>query len=279
MDRYEKDKVSICIPTYNGAQFIRKTLESVLNQSYQNIEVIVNDDCSTDNTMDIVRSMNDSRIKIYANEENLGLVRNWNMTVSYATGEFVKLMCQDDLLCEGAIDVQVRLLNMYPSSSLSIGNTYVIDARDRIVMNRRRFKKAQIIDGKKYAKKSFRGRNIYSEPPNILYRTEDFYKLGEYDTELSYTPDWDFGIKLSYLGNVACTESYIMKFRVSDSSETSRLYTKMLKESIKDSDLLIKKHKKLEKIKISNFDIVIFMIIIRLAAIVRLIFLNINNKK
>ena len=99
MDRYEKDKVSICIPTYNGAQFIRKTLESVLNQSYQNIEVIVNDDCSTDNTMDIVRSMNDSRIKIYANEENLGLVRNWNMTVSYATGEFVKLMCQDDLLC------------------------------------------------------------------------------------------------------------------------------------------------------------------------------------
>lgn len=243
------------------------------------MEIIINDDCSTDNTLDIVKSINDSRIKIYSNESNKGLVGNWNRTVSYANGEFVKLMCQDDLLCDRAISNQVRLLKENPSASLSIGNTYVIDSQDNIVMNRKRFREDKLINGKKYAKKSFRGRNIYCEPPNTLYRTKDFYKLGQYDTDLSYTPDWDFSVKLSYLGDVACTKDYIMKFRISDSSETNRLYTKMLWASVKDSDLLIRKHQKLGKIKINSIDSILFKLVIRTAAVVRLIVLNKNNRK
>jgi len=267
-------KVSICIPTYNGERFIKETLESVLGQSYQNIEVIINDDCSTDNTLNIVKSIRDSRIQIYKNDKNQGLVGNWNSTVSYATGEYVKLMCQDDLLCEDAIVNQVGLLEKYPSAALSIGNTFVIDPDNNILMNRKRFKEDQLIDGKKYARRSFKGRNIYSEPPNILYRTEDFYKLGKYDTRLSYTPDWDFGVRLSYLGDVACTKNYIMKFRVSNSSETSRLYTRKLRESIRDSDLLIKKHQELGKIKLNGFDIFFYKLVIRTLALARLLFLN-----
>lgn len=274
---FEKDKVSICIPTYNGSKFIKETLESVLSQDYQNMEIIINDDCSSDNTVDIVKSINDSRIRLYQNDKNHGLVGNWNETVSKATGEFVKLMCQDDLLCEKALSNQVRLLKENPSASLSIGNTYVIDASSKVIMNRKRFKEDILIEGKKYAMKSFRGRNIYAEPPNILYRTENFYKLGQYDKELTYTPDWDFGAKLSYLGDVACSKDYIMKFRISDSSETNRLYTKMLRSSIKDSDLLIEKHRKLGKIKINNLDIIFFKLVIRAAAIVRLLFLNKNK--
>lgn len=277
--KYEKDKVSICIPTYNGEKFIKQTLDSVLSQDYRNIEIIVNDDCSSDHTLDIVKKIKDPRIKIYTNEENLGLVGNWNKTVSYAAGEFVKLMCQDDILCERAISNQVRLLQQNPGAALSIGNTYVIDSAGRIVMDRKRFKKDVLLNGKKYAMKSFRGRNIYSEPPNVLYRTENFYRLGQYDTELSYTPDWDFGVKLSYLGDVACSKNYIMKFRVSDCSETNRLYTKRIRSSIQDSDLLIKKHQKLGKIKINVLDIVVFKLIIRVAAVARLLFLNKNNGK
>lgn len=277
MKKYEKDKVSVCIPTYNGAKFIKETLESVLGQDYPNMEVIINDDNSSDNTLDIINKINDPRVSVYANAVNLGLVRNWNKTISYATGEFVKLMCQDDILCENAISNQVRLLKENLGTSLSIGNTCVIDAKDQIVMDRKRFKKDIVMDGKKYAMRSFRGRNIYAEPPNVLYRTEDFYEIGQYDTELTYTPDWDFAAKLSYRGNIACSKDYIMKFRVSDSSETSRLYTKMLRASIADSDMLIRKHQKIGGIKIGYLDIVWFKLVIRAVAIVRLIFLNRNN--
>lgn len=278
VEKYEKDKVSICIPLYNGSRFIKDTLESVLRQEYFNMEIIINDDCSTDHCMDIVKGFHDSRIRVYANEKNYGLVGNWNKTVSYATGEYVKLLCQDDLLCAGAVGNQVKLLKEYPSASLSIGNTYVIDSEGKVVLTRKRFHKNLLIHGKKYARRSLRGRNLYAEPSNMLYRLKDFYKVGQYDASLLYTPDWDFGIRLSYLGNVICAKDYIMKFRLSDHSETNRLYAKAFYTSIRDSDQLMEKHRRFGKIKVRRWEIVLFKIIVRIAAIVRLLFLKKYNR-
>ncbi|MDE7312239.1 MAG: glycosyltransferase [Eubacterium sp.] len=278
MEKYEKDKVSICIPLYNGSRFIKETLESVLDQDYPQMEIIINDDCSSDNSLEIVKCFNDSRIKVYANEKKYGLVGNWNKTVSYASGEFVKLMCQDDLLCAGAVSNQVKLLKKYPSASLSVGNSLVIDSGGNVVKNRKRFRKNRIVHGEKYAKMSLKGRNIYAEPPNILCRTKDFYKIGKYDTGLFYTPDWDFGIRLSYLGDVACSKVYIMKFRLSDISETHRLYAKTFYSSIKDSDRMIEKHQKLGRIKINRWDVFLFKIVVRVMAMARLLFLKKYNR-
>lgn len=278
MKTYEKNKVSICIPLYNGSKFIKETLKSVLSQDYPEMEIIINDDCSTDGSVDIVKGFQDSRIKVYENQKNYGLVGNWNKTVSYASGEFVKLMCQDDLLCAGAVSRQVELLKKYPSASLSVGNTYVIDAKGHVVMKRKRFQKEALVHGKKYAKLSLLGRNIYAEPPNILYRTKDFFKAGKYDTSLFYTPDWDFGIRLSYLGDVACSNDYIMKFRLSESSETSRLYAKKLAASIRDSDRMIEKHRKLGSIKIGKGQAFFFQMVIRILAMARLVVLKKYNR-
>lgn len=278
MDKFEKGKVSICIPTYNGAAFILDTIQSVLKQDYKNMEIIVNDDCSQDHTLDLVKSIHDPRIKIFVNEKNLGLVENWNKTVSRATGEYTKLMCQDDLLCKNAIRRQVRILDKNPGAALTIGNTYVINSAGKMVMKRERFKQNILMDGKKYAMKSLKGRNIYSEPPNILYRTKYFYDVGYYDTSLIYTPDWDFGLKLSYLGCVACSKNYIMKFRISDSSETYRLYTQMLRASMKDSDRLIEKHRQIGKLNISGVEIIWFKVVIRIGAVLRFVFIKCGQK-
>ena len=70
--------VSVCIPAYNNAGYIRETIDSILNQTYHNIELVVVDDNSKDNTLDVIRSVKDSRVKVYHNEENLGMVGNWN---------------------------------------------------------------------------------------------------------------------------------------------------------------------------------------------------------
>lgn len=278
MEKYEKDKVSICIPLYNGSKFIKETIESVLSQDYANMEIIINDDCSTDNSMDIVKEFKDSRIKVYANEKNYGLVGNWNRTISYASGEFVKLVCQDDLLCAGAVSSQVKLLKKYPGASLSVGNTCVIDSEGKVVMDRKRFGKDLLVHGEKYARMSWRGRNIYAEPPNMLYRLRDFYRAGKYDTGLLYTPDWDFGIKLCYLGDVACSKKYIMKFRLSDISETNRLYAKTFYSSIRDSDRMIKKHKKMGNMAIHRWEILLFQLMVRVMAVARLLFLKKYNR-
>ena len=96
-------KFSILIPTYNGAEVIGDTLRSILSQSFQNFEIIVQDDASKDNTTGVIGAFNDQRIKIFKNEKNLGYPGNLESLSKKGTGEIVYLMGQDDILGEGAL--------------------------------------------------------------------------------------------------------------------------------------------------------------------------------
>ncbi len=89
--------ISVILPTYNGGKHIAETLESVLNQTHKNIEIIITDDCSTDRTVEIIKSYNDERIKLYVNEKNLGIANNTNKALSLATGEFIMMQDHDDI--------------------------------------------------------------------------------------------------------------------------------------------------------------------------------------
>jgi glycosyltransferase involved in cell wall biosynthesis len=93
-----KPKVSILIPTYNGARYIEACLDSVLSQTYKDIEILVVDDGSTDATFEILEryAANDQRIRLVRNEHNLGLVGNWNRCIELAQGEWIKFVFQDD---------------------------------------------------------------------------------------------------------------------------------------------------------------------------------------
>lgn len=101
--KMNKLKISICIPTYNGAPWIRETLCSVLSQNYQNFEIIVSDDASTDNTIDIIKSFDDKRIRIFRNKENLGYGKNLQKCYEKATGDIIFLMGHDDILLKNTL--------------------------------------------------------------------------------------------------------------------------------------------------------------------------------
>jgi glycosyltransferase involved in cell wall biosynthesis len=92
--------VSILVPVYNRAAYIEETINSALMQTYKNIEVIVVDNCSTDNTCQIVKIMasKDSRIKLFQNNKNIGPVRNWQRCIDEASGFYGKILWSDDLL-------------------------------------------------------------------------------------------------------------------------------------------------------------------------------------
>jgi glycosyltransferase involved in cell wall biosynthesis len=106
-------KFSILIPTYNGAEVIGETLRSILLQSFQNFEIIIQDDVSKDGTIEEIRKINDGRIKIFQNGKNLGYPGNLGSLSQKATGDIVYLMGQDDILGK---DV---LMNTYQAFMLS----------------------------------------------------------------------------------------------------------------------------------------------------------------
>lgn len=90
-------KVSVCIPVYNREKYIAQCIESVLLQDYENLEIIISDNCSTDGTADIIKKyLVDRRIRFYRNDENLGMNRNAELLISYAKTEWIVLLSSDD---------------------------------------------------------------------------------------------------------------------------------------------------------------------------------------
>jgi glycosyltransferase involved in cell wall biosynthesis len=95
----EKALVSIALCTYNGEKYLREQVDTLVNQSYPNLEIVVVDDSSTDSTCEIVRSyqQNFPFVKLYQNEDNLGYVKNFEKAISLCQGEFIALSDQDDI--------------------------------------------------------------------------------------------------------------------------------------------------------------------------------------
>ena len=96
-------KFSILIPTYNGDSVLKETILSILSQSYGNFEIIIHDDCSKDNTIEVARSIKDKRITVFSNENNLGYPGNLEACRQKASGDILFLMGQDDILGDDAI--------------------------------------------------------------------------------------------------------------------------------------------------------------------------------
>jgi len=108
--------VSIVMCTYNGSKYIREQVESILNQSYSNIELIISDDCSTDDTYGILQtySEQDVRIKLYKNEQNLGYNLNFSLGCTKASGNYIAIADQDDVWENEKISLLVRELESDP---------------------------------------------------------------------------------------------------------------------------------------------------------------------
>ncbi len=265
--------VSICIPTYNGGKFIRETLESIKALTYDNIEVIVTDDCSADDTLDICREYD--FVKIFVNEERQGLVGNWNMAVSKSSGYYIKLIGQDDLLAPASITRQVEALEKNPSASISIGDAKVINQDSETIMTRSLYKKDCLISGKSFALKSLWSRNIFCEPANALYTRSAAEKAGPYSKDFVYVPDWDYGIELCLQGDLCYIAEPVMSFRISGNSETSNLYRKKSKIMLQDTEKMFNKYK--SRLHLSLFRELMFKLAIRFRMFARLIFIKLKK--
>lgn len=107
-------KVTVIMPTYNVAPWVSEAVDSVLNQTYKDFELLVMDDCSSDETVNIVRAIDDSRIRIEINEHNLGLAENLNRGLSLTKTEYVSRMDGDDIAEPTWLEKEVAVLDAHP---------------------------------------------------------------------------------------------------------------------------------------------------------------------
>lgn len=125
--------VSIMIPTYNAAGTIRQTLESILRQSYTNMEIVIVDNASTDNTVEIARQYNDLRLKTIVNETNIGAESNFNKCIELAQGDYIAIYHADDVYETDMVAKEVAFLNTYSEAGAVFTMGNIIDEKNKII--------------------------------------------------------------------------------------------------------------------------------------------------
>ena len=108
---YETDLVSIIMPAFNCGRFVKESIQSVLSQSYENWELLIVNDCSTDNSLEIISSFLDPRITVISNSDNLGVAETRNVAITAARGQYIAFLDSDDIWLEGKLKRQLAELN------------------------------------------------------------------------------------------------------------------------------------------------------------------------
>ena len=219
--------VSVCIPTYNASATIIETLNCVINQTYNHIEIIVCDNQSTDCTVELIKKISDDRIQLHINTENVGMLENFNIVLSKAKGKYVKLLCSDDRISSDCIEKQVNIFQneSYKDIVMVSVEKLVIDEKGRQLFIKRFPGKGGCYGGEKAIRKSFRfGTNIFGEPGSVLFLNEAVQKAGKINipVELTYVVDLQLYAQILKQGNLFVLKEPLFSFRVTKNSYTAK---------------------------------------------------------
>jgi glycosyltransferase involved in cell wall biosynthesis len=224
--------VSICIPTYRGAHYLGSAIQSVLNQSFTDFELLILDDNSPDCTPEVVARYDDPRIHYFRNHSNLGPEGNWNLGVKLAKGTYFKLLPHDDVLMPDCLESQVKILEADDNQQISLvfGCRQIIDAQGNVLMARGPGReRTGLINGKRLVQRCIRaGTNLIGEPGAGLCRRETMGKVGFYDARFAFVVDLDYWFRLLQHGDAYYTGTLCSAFRVSEGSWSVALGRKQI---------------------------------------------------
>lgn len=177
------DLISIVLPVYNGERFLRASIDSVIAQTYQDWELLVVDDCSTDSTATIVSEyvQRDPRIKYFKNEVNLRLPRNLNRGFSLSKGDYLTWTSDDNVFRPTALEKMYNALKSNPEAQFAYASCDITDEEDNVI------EYMMLYPG---IEKRAVGQNPVGAC--FLYTRKVYETVGEYDPDALYVEDFDY---------------------------------------------------------------------------------------
>ncbi|RNF39517.1 glycosyltransferase family 2 protein [Planococcus salinus] len=187
----ENEKTSIIIPTYNRAELLKKAVVSLLSQTHQNIEIIIVDDCSTDNTSEVVSRMTDPRILYIKHQTNKGGASARNTGIAHATGEYVGFLDSDDQWLPEKLEKQLQVFRRDPE----IGVVYTglrVTSESGVLREM-----IPVFRGKILSK--LLQFNCIDTTSSIIVKKELLDKIGGFDAAFPSCQDWDLYLRLAQI--------------------------------------------------------------------------------
>ena len=234
---FYKKKVSVIIPTYNRAEFLSSAIASALNQTFKDIEIIVADDKSTDDTHEVVKSFKDRRIKYITNKSNMGPSATRNSAILASKGEYIAFLDDDDEWIPEKLQKQVELLDISPPNICGVYS-------DRLIIDRSSNK----IISKGLQSNRVRG-NLLSQLAihnqintcTVIVRKRCLDEVGLFDENISYMEDRDLWIRLSMKWDFEYINEPLTRTYVHKQGHLSA----RLKEQIEGREKILKKYSNL----------------------------------
>lgn len=232
--------ISVVMPVYNGEKYIKKTIESILSQTYSNFELLIIDDCGNDKSMEIVRNTNDNRIRIITNEQNMGIAYSRNVGIKNARGKYIALMDDDDLAPLDRLMLEYNYLEKHKDIDAVGGRYCIINENDEIVeyspdtLQNPKYIKANLLFYDPIGNGSMMFRKSIVDEYDILFRDDC---LG--------MEDYLFWIEFSKYGNITNLKDIMLYWRHIQGNETSRVVSEK-------SELRVKKFAEIQKYALKN---------------------------
>lgn len=217
-----KPKVSIVLPVYNGEKYLSAAVDSILGQTYSNWELIVINDCSTDNTERIVNEYiaKDGRIRIYNNDKNLKLPNSLNAGFMRATGDFYTWTSDDNILMPHMLENLVDVLEKDNDIGMVYSNFKDINENGEIS------KEWELQDPEGLLYENVCG-------ASFLYRREVAYQIGGYDPALFLAEDYDYWLRIWAKYSIFHLRESLYLYRRHDQSLTATRYNAVIQQTYK----------------------------------------------
>ena len=243
-----------------GEEYIAAAIHSALDQTYERVEIIIVDDCSSDRTADIALGFPDKRVKYYRNDKNLGPEGNWNRCLDLAEGKYYKLLPHDDLLSPNCIKSQVEIFEADQNKTIALvfGGKTIINSHGKKMLTRLPFGRTPSrVSSKDLVNKCIRsGSNIIGEPGNGLIRAELIDEIGRYNQTFPYVIDLDYWFRVLLHGDAYYTGEVASCFRISEQAWS----TKIGKEQHSDYFGMVEKYANDPRYEITAFSRIFGMV-------------------
>nr|BAP91647.1 glycosyl transferase family 2 [Phormidium sp. KS] len=208
--------ISVIIPAYNSERTIQATIESVLQQTFSDFELIIVDDGSTDKTLEIVSSFKDARIKVFS-YSNAGGAVSRNRGFSHSSGEFIAFLDADDLWTPDKLELQLKALQDNPEAAVAYSWLDAIDEAGKFL----REGNHRMENGNIFAK-------LFLIPfvesgSNPLIRRQAFIDVGGFDESLTASQDYDLYLRLAARYNFVVVPSAQVLYRISSNSMSANV--------------------------------------------------------
>jgi len=209
-------KISVVIPAYNSENTISYTIQSVLNQTFKDLELIVINDGSQDSTLEIITQIADSRIQVFSYPNAGGNVSR-NRGLNHAIGEFVSFLDADDLWTPDKLESQLKALQENATAKVAYSWTDYINENSEVVLSGTHF----TANGDIFEKLLVT--NFLENGSNPLIYREALVELGGFDESLNAAQDWDMWLRLACKFDFVCVASAQILYRISANSVSSNL--------------------------------------------------------